>query len=181
MGSSPPHANSAARPARRRGFSLIEVTVAFFIFTIVSAGLLALSMQSRRHTEENVYESTAVTAAQGYLEQLKNMQYDLLFSDPIPTEFNQGEPDPITATRPPVPADPASWTWNRKSLKMQQTPAGSPEDLHVYFAVVVEPAANDLSTAITVHYFWESHAFGTRRLSAMRSIRTIRSRVPTFP
>jgi len=63
-----------------RGLTLIEIMVSMGVFTIVSMGILAVVLQIRRMAENNVYENTALTMAQGYLEQVRSLPYGQLLA-----------------------------------------------------------------------------------------------------
>ena len=54
--------------------------VSMSVFTIVSLGILAVVLQIRRMAENNVYENTALTMAQGYLEQVRSLPYGQLLA-----------------------------------------------------------------------------------------------------
>ncbi len=70
-----PTATLTQVPSRNRGLTLIEVMVSMGIFTLISLGVLAVVMQMRRIAENNVYENTALTIAQGYVEQVRSLAY----------------------------------------------------------------------------------------------------------
>jgi Tfp pilus assembly protein PilV len=70
------HTIAPIPPQRRsRALTLIEVMVSMGIFTLISLGVLALVTQVRRIAENNVYENTAITMAQGYVEQVRSLSY----------------------------------------------------------------------------------------------------------
>ncbi len=62
--------------AKRPGFSLVETLIALGVFSVVSLGLLAGIIQVRRIAEGNVHQSTALTVATGFIEQIKSMEYN---------------------------------------------------------------------------------------------------------
>jgi len=64
----------------RLGFSLMEVMVAVFVFSIVAIGIASATMLTSRIAISNIYRSTAHATAQGYAEQLKSIDYDTIFS-----------------------------------------------------------------------------------------------------
>lgn len=97
---------SSASPtfiSRRRhaGFTLVELLVALTVFAILASGLVSSVLQSRRLAESAVFESTALTAALGYLEQMKSLRYEDLEAAAgttgasIATRIDQGLPDPL--------------------------------------------------------------------------------------
>lgn len=78
---------------RRAGMSLLEVVISVAILTTVCLSVLAVFLQGRRVAEGNVFENTALTVAQGFIEQIKSMDYLVLLevwgdpeANPIPTK-----------------------------------------------------------------------------------------------
>ncbi len=76
-------------PIYNRALTLIEVMLALSVLTMVSLTILSSVLLSRRLAESNVYENTALTVTQGYLEQIKSMEYDVITAclasgDPLP-------------------------------------------------------------------------------------------------
>ena len=69
---------TAAR--HRRAFSLLEVIVGMSLFTLTAMGVLALTFMVRSTSERAVYNNTALTLAQAYLEQLRSIDYGTLRS-----------------------------------------------------------------------------------------------------
>lgn len=62
-------------PARRAsGMTLVEVALAMSILALSLGGILAALIQSRRLTEGSVFQNSALTIVQGYVEQMKNME-----------------------------------------------------------------------------------------------------------
>jgi type II secretory pathway pseudopilin PulG len=68
------HQSVVKRPRLRRvfahGFTLLEVMVGMATFTLLSLGITAGVMQSRRLSQLNVLRTSAYTVAQGYMEQM---------------------------------------------------------------------------------------------------------------
>jgi len=95
-------------PLRRaRGMTLSEVMVALFILCLSISGILGVMMQSRRLTEGSVYQNTALTIVQGYLEQMKNMNPNQMFPVPavgIQALFNDSTVDYIHPCTGAIPA-----------------------------------------------------------------------------
>ena len=48
------------------------------ILSIFSITILSAVLLGRRLSEANIYENTALTVAQGYMEQIKSMEYDVV-------------------------------------------------------------------------------------------------------
>ncbi len=103
--------------SRARGMTLSEVIVALFILSLAILGILGVQMQSRRLTEGSVYQNTALTIVQGYMEQMKNMSINSLLNPTpgtgvprlnvsffIPALFSDTTTDNIWASTGAVPA-----------------------------------------------------------------------------
>ena len=99
------HHNFPLRDAR--GITLTELMVAFFILSLSISGILGVMIQSRRLTEGSVYQNTALTIVQGYLEQMKNMNPNQIFPVPavgISALFNDSTVDYIQPCTGAIPA-----------------------------------------------------------------------------
>ena len=74
------------------GVSLVEILFSMVILAIFATTVLSGVLLGRRLAESNVYENTALTVTQGYLEQMKSMEYDQIITCladntlPIPTK-----------------------------------------------------------------------------------------------
>lgn len=60
----------------KSGFSLIEVMVALGVFSLLSLGVLALTLNVRKLSEGVVYRDQALTAAQNYADQIRAISYN---------------------------------------------------------------------------------------------------------
>lgn len=56
------------------GITLVELTVSMTILAMLMIGVIAVLIQSRRLTEGSIYQNSATTIVQGYIEQMKNME-----------------------------------------------------------------------------------------------------------
>ncbi|MBC8011691.1 MAG: prepilin-type N-terminal cleavage/methylation domain-containing protein [Burkholderiales bacterium] len=72
-----PATRRPSRPCPRssRGLTLVEVMIAAMVLAMLSVGILATLIQSRKLTEGSLYQSSANTVMQGYVEQIKNMEF----------------------------------------------------------------------------------------------------------
>lgn len=171
------------RADSRRAMSLLEVMSGMAILSMVSLGILAALLQSRRLTEGSIFQNTAVTAAQGYIEQMKNMEFHELALNPIPCRINENEPDPITPS--PLPRSVHTQVVNHRTIDLNNTPDDPaddmPFDLVVYVENITDPAAGiGPAQSITILYTWKSRAAGAER-AFTNSVSCIRSQVPTIP
>lgn len=84
----PPRADRLSHRKRlrsTRGLTLIEVTFASVLLTMVTLGVLQGMLQSRRQTEGSVRQASVASLVQGYLEQLKSIKYGDLPTSPSAT------------------------------------------------------------------------------------------------
>jgi len=163
--------------------SLLEVMSGMAILSMVSLGVLAALLQSRRLTEGSIFQNTAVTAAQGYIEQMKNMEFHELALDPIPCRVNENELDPITPS--PLPRSPDTQIVNHRFIDLNNTPDDHtddmPFDLVVYVENIADPATGvGPALSITIDYTWKTRDAAAERMFT-NSVSCIRSQVPTIP
>jgi type II secretory pathway pseudopilin PulG len=179
-----PSARAMRHVRKRHGaMSLLEVMIGLAVLGFIATGVLAAFVQSRRLTEGSIRQNTAVTAAQGYIEQMKNMEFAQLALDPIPTLISQGTPDPLFVS--PLPRSDATAVVNQRLLDMRNTPNQTDDDLPLEIVVWIEdltdPGAGVApAKLITMRYSWvvQTGIGSTRRVS--NTISAIRSEVSTF-
>ncbi len=188
----------------RRGMTLVEVVTATCVIAIVSTGLIATSILTRRLTEIAVYQSSVASIMQGYLEQIKNMPYDLLPISPaaganmadaayatqysLPTQKDDITADPLVLS-PLSPLSPANLSPptvpstvydNVKVFDVNR--AG---DLSIHIWVWIEDrtpsgyGATQQCKAITLLYMWQIQD-GSATRSYTGVIKNLRSLVPTY-
>ena len=161
-----------------RGMTLVETIVAMTVFSLMAAGVIGLTVQSRRMAESAIRENTAATVAQGYLEQIKSIEYSALVDavgDPtniaIPTKTDQDTNDPILLN-----------VQNQKTLVIHTDGAGAPSRFMRFWITVQGTdlaAAGRRAIEFTVQFQWEGNDryIGDTKNS---SIRFVRSYVPTY-
>jgi hypothetical protein len=180
--------------------------------TLLSMGVLAVFsslLYARSLSEGSIYQNAAVTIVQGYIEQMKNMEFaDLPYvtatgtvvagggatSSQIPTRLNATTLDPLViSTTTTIPAlstinvtasTVTGITDNVKTIDINSTPAVTSDDLRLNMRVWVQDISNSALSAtqvraITIHYAWQSGA-STKTRTLRSSVRTIRSAVPTY-
>jgi Tfp pilus assembly protein PilV len=195
------------QPACERGFSLIEVAVAMTVFTLMIVGVFAAMLQSRKMTESSIYQNSAVTVVQGYIEQMKNMDFNELpyydgstlmkngetsSDSTIYTQLDSDTYDTLKLSSGAVPTmasviagtRPTGAVDNSKKIDINNTPDDTADDLVLNIWVWIVPLDNAGSRVgdsrhITMIYNW-SFATGGVDLTFHDSVTTVRSRVPTF-
>lgn len=163
--------------------SLLEVLIGMGVLAIISAGILASLIQSRRLTEGSIYQNTAVAVAQGYIEQLKNMEFDQLDLNPIPTLLDQGSPDSLSVS--PLPISTSTQVVNRRYIDLNNTPDNPNDDMPMDIVVYIKDLSNPTAKVgecklITLIYTWEFADSNGAKRRYTNTITSIRSRVPTF-
>lgn len=165
------------------------------VLALFVTGLFASLIQSRRLTEASIYQNAANTVIQGYIEQMKNMEFEELSRNPIPTRLDATTLDPLAPSPLPivpmgsvvVGTVPVSVVENVKLIDVNNTPLNPADDLTLRIWLWVEgldsPAAPSLVQArvlgLTMIYIWE-HNDGAEVRRFKGNVRTIRSFVPTF-
>lgn len=200
-------ASAAGRRDPRRGFTLVEAAVSTTILAVAVGGLLALFLQSRRLTEGSIYQNSAITIVQGYIEQMKNMEFtDLPYvstsgtlvagassttAAEVPTRLDESTPDTLLISNCAIPTlssitsdtAPTGVTDNIKLIDINQT-ATTTDDLKMHIWVWIKDISGSSPDAtqvrsITVIYTWRVND-GARSNVFKGTVRTIRSAVPTF-
>lgn len=169
------------------GYSLVELLVATSVLSIVGLSSITGLLQGRRLTESSLYLNTATTVAQGYMEQIKNMEFDSLNLNVLPTLINQGATDQLLVS--PSVADPEIGSSetdvpNLKSIDIQNTPNTPGDDLKMSIFVYVDDTSNPgggigESKKITLRYEYPIHGSDDSVLYS-NTLYGVRSRVPTF-
>jgi hypothetical protein len=66
---------NALKSLGNRAVSLVELVISMAVMTIVSVSVISVTFLIRSTAEQAVYQNTALTLAQGYLEQLRSLDY----------------------------------------------------------------------------------------------------------
>jgi len=188
----------------QRGMTLVEVVTAMCLIAIVSTSLIAASTLIRRLTEIAVYQSSVTAVMQGYLEQIKNMPYDMLPMSPasgtdkstssyattyaLATQKDDVTADPLILS-PLSPLTPANITPptvptavydNVKTFDVNRA-----ADLTVHIWIWIEDktpsgtGTTQQAKAITLLYMWQIRDGSTTR-SYTGVLKNLRSLVPTY-
>jgi Tfp pilus assembly protein PilV len=183
---------------RSAAFTLVEIIMASVVMSVVLGGLLAMIMQTRRLTEGSILQNSAVNIVQGYLEQMKNMDYSLVTVSPasgnvtIATpQLDEGLPDTLTlsngsppTTMPAIGTTPTGAIDNNRVIPIKYPKVNPSDELTINIWIWVKDlngVATNVTQAksITMIYTY-SFTDGGRVRQARGSIRSVRSVVPTF-
>ena len=184
----PPFATSLKSGRRTRGMTLVEVIVALALLAMLSISVISITFQIRSMSEQSVYQNTALTLAQGYMEQIRHLDYTTLKSVAQDT----------AGTSVVLPVDNASGTqvlpfsgsffgngvWAAETVYLDQTAAGTPiQPMQFKFRPVLtslETVTTGLAAGVEVVIFYQiTYNFGVRR-TVNGSLRSVRSSVPTY-
>ena len=171
----------------KSGVTLVEIMVAMVILGFSGLALLTGLMQSRRYTELAIHESTALTIGQGYIEQIKNMEFASLDEAVLTTLFHEGVADTLSVS--PLSADPTDGNAgtdikNSKRIDIKNTPDDTTDDMdfdvYVYIENITDPA-NKVGEARRILLRYEySFSDSYRTVNNSNTLYAIRSDVPTF-
>jgi hypothetical protein len=183
--------------------TLVEIFVALCVIALVSTSLISASVLTRRLTEVAVYQSSVAAIMQGYLEQIKNMPYDMLPISPpastsmvspyatnytLATQKDDVTADPLILSPLPLltvsnltpPSVPSAVYDNIKIFDVNRA-----ADLTIHIWVWIEDktpsgfGATQQAKGLTILYMWQIQD-GTTTRSYTGVIKNIRSLVPTF-
>lgn len=170
----------------KQGYTLVEIMIAAAVLSIVGLGTVSGLLQARKMTEGSIRSGTATTIAQGYLEQMKNMDFTLLDVSPITELRIQGTSDTLTVS--PLAEDPetggASDIENVRSFDLNNTPNDTGDDLVISFILYVDNITNEANGVgdtrrIILRHEYTDNTSGANR-SVSNTLYSIRSNIPTF-
>lgn len=206
-------APSAAFPRyrdRRRGITLVELAVASTVLAIGIVGVFGSLLYARGMSEGSIFQNAAISAVQGYVEQMKNMEFnDLPYttssgtvvagsgatSTQVPTRASASVADPLvisTATTIPALSTISTTastaitgvTDNIKLIDVNSTPNDTKDDLRLNLRVWIQDVSNSGVSATQVRAITIQYAWRSGSGSTARinraTVRNIRSAVPTY-
>lgn len=172
-------------PSRSRGFNLVEVMVGLGIFSMISVSIIGLTFWVRVSTEEAVYNNTALTLAQAYLEQMRSSDFATLRTAANDTTAPLG----LLSTTGSALTDEGggvmnNGNWARETIMLDEDENGQ-ERQPLTFRF--RPVLVDLNAATAgaadgveiVIIFQSTYNFGQER-THHGSLRTVRSNVATY-
>ena len=185
-------------------FTLAEVLIASLVMTILLCGILSTMLQSRRLTEGSIVQNSANTILQGYIEQIKAIDFNTLplspASAPNPpvaatsiyaaTEIGSGTADRLylsagspPTTMPDIGTTPTGAVDNAKSIPLK-IPAVNPNDtlsLNIWLWVNTQsdPTNHVTDTKSVSMIYTYTFLDGGRSRTVRGTVRSMRSVVPT--
>lgn len=157
------------------------------IFSFMIVGLLALTFQVRASSEEAVYNNTALTLAQAYLEQMRSSDFATLQAAAVDASGTVGLD--LISSAGTVLTDTSGGTlangdWASETIMLDEDEAGNPrQPLTFRFRpLLVDLTSTTAGQADGVEimlYYETTYNFGSVR-TKNGSLRTVRSNVATF-
>lgn len=186
----PPPAETSHKVVRSKssaGYNLVEVIVGMSIFSLMVLGVLNLTFQVRASSEEAVYNNTALTLAQAYLEQMRSSDFATLQAAALDTSGVVGLE--LTASDGTILTDSsggllANGDWAEEVIMLDEDSSGNPRQplTFKFRPLLVDLSSNTSGTADGVEimlYYSSTYNFGSER-TQNGTLRTVRSNVATF-
>jgi type II secretory pathway pseudopilin PulG len=167
--------------------TLVEVVIALSLLSILSISVISVTFQIRSSSEQAIYQNTSLTLAQGYMEQIRHLDYTTLRavaqdssnSVTLPIENASGAAiTPLTGTFF------GNGVWSTETIYLDQNSAGDPiQPVTFQFRPVLtslETATSGLAAGVeVVIYYRTTYNFGVTR-TFNGALRSVRSSVPTY-
>lgn len=167
------------------GYSLVEVVIASGLFALLAGGILATTLVIRSTAEETVYQNTALTVGQAYLEQIRSIEYATLLSaandSTVAITLIDSSGTPLTA------ADGSPMNngdWAEETIMLDEDASGRAiQPMNFRFRPVLTGlrgvTANQADGVEIVLQYEVVYNFGLQQRHN-GSLRTVRSNVPTY-
>ena len=170
-----------------RGVTLVELCISLGLLAMLSLSVMGVTFQVRSMAEQAVYQNTALTLAQGYMEQIRHLDYttlkavaqDASNSVTLPLDKTTG-----TAVTPASGSFFGNGIWASEVIYLDQNAAGLPvQPLTFRFRPVLtslETATSGAASGVEVVIYYQiSYNFGVKR-TINGALRSVRSSVPTY-
>jgi len=168
-----------------RGMTIVEVIIALGLLSILSISVISVTFQVRSMAEQTVYQNTALTLAQGYMEQVRHLDYTTLKS--CAQDATVALPLDKTDGTPVVPESGSVFgnsVWSNERVFLDQTASGTPiQPMDFRFRAVLtslETATTNLASGVEIVIQYQvTYDYGVRRV-VNGTLRSVRSSVPTY-
>jgi hypothetical protein len=170
-----------------RGVTLVELTISLGLLALLSVSVIAVTFQVRSMSEQVVYQNTALTLAQGYMEQIRHLDYTTLKA--VSQDSSSSVTLPLDKTTgaqvtPVTGSFFGNGTWATETIYLDQNAAGAPiQPLTFRFRPVLtslETATAGVASGVEITIYYQiTYNFGVTR-SINGALRSVRSSVPTY-
>jgi type II secretory pathway pseudopilin PulG len=167
--------------------TLVEVIISLGLFAMLSISVMSVTFQIRSMAEQTVYQNTALTLAQGYMEQIRHLDYTTLKSVAQDTTSSVTLPlDNTTGTQvqPVTGTFFGNGVWAQETVYLDQNAVGAPiQPMTFKFRPVItslETATTGVASGAEITIFYQTtYNFGVTR-TMNGALRSVRSSVPTY-
>lgn len=168
-----------------RGVTLVELMVALGLFAMLSISVIAVTFQVRSMSEQVVYQNTALTLAQGYMEQIRHLDYTTLqaaaVSNTVAIPLDQTTGAAVTAVAGGIFRNGST---SREIIYLDQNAQGTPiQPLTFQFTptlVSLEALSSPIASGVEITIDYQiTYNFGVTR-TIRGALRSARSSVPTY-
>lgn len=165
--------------------TIVEVIMALGLLSILSVSVISVTFQVRSMAEQTVYQNTALTLAQGYMEQVRHLDYTTLKacaqSATVPLPLDKTDGTPVVPESGTVFGNSV---WSRERVFLDQTASGTPiQPMDFRFRAVLtslETATTNLASGVEIIIQYQvTYDYGVRRV-VNGTLRSVRSSVPTY-
>jgi len=170
------------------GFTLVEVVVSFFLFTLLAAGLFSSALQVRKWAEASVRESVSTAVATGFLEQLAATDFHNIINRiedrSVPFSFVTQDGQALEPEKSLRPMDATDWGDPIEvPLVNKLDEDGNEIDgpaMDFWFIPSVERSADTPNEAVDIRIFfrWDNGQGRDEASLPVRSLFLVRTRVP---
>jgi hypothetical protein len=154
---------------------------------MLSISVMSITFQIRSMAEQAVYQNTALTLAQGYMEQIRHLDYttlkavaqDTTSSKTLPLDNTTGsQVQPVTGTFF------GNGVWAQEVVYLDQNATGAPiQPMTFKFRPVItslESVTSGVASGVEITIFYQTtYNFGVTR-TMNGALRSVRSSVPTY-
>ena len=177
----------ASSNRREAGMTLIEVVVALGLLAVLASSVISITFQIRSRAEQAIYQNTALTLAEGYMEQIRHLDYTTLklvaqdSASAVTLPLNNASGGAIT---PLSGSFFGNGIWSTETIYLDQNAQGQPtQPVTFRFRPVLtslETATSNVASGVEIVIFYQTtYNFGITR-TFDSSLRSVRSSVPTY-
>lgn len=172
--------------ARQRAVTLVEVIMSLGVLGLVAASVMSVTFMIRSTAEQAVYQNTSLTLAQGYIEQLRSLDYESLSTAAAPSSTTRIAL--ISASGGAVTDETggtlSNGEWAREVVFLDETANGTRiQPLTFRFRPTLgslEAATGGVALGVEIRIDFETtYNWGVTRVYR-GTLRSVRSKVPTY-
>ena len=167
--------------------TLSEVIIAMTLLAVLATSVISITFQIRSNAEQTIYQNTSLTLAQGYMEQIRHLDYTTLKA--VAQDASSSVSLPLMnasggAITPVSGSFFGNGIWSTEVIYLDQDASGAAiQPVTFNFRPVLtslETATSNLASGVEVIlYYQTTYNFGVTR-TFNGSLRSVRSSVPTY-